>query len=113
MGGSVQNSLSVSFFPAVLELAGQAEYVGDQVAGRHVWGRGVSGPGLGEGDGGRGGVIQGENVFFSQNKPPPPRKITSNTGHYVSADGKRADWLVGASGCLGAVRVGQQGEQYI
>lgn len=72
MGGSVQNSLSVSFFPAVLELAGQAEYVGDQVAGRHVWGRGVSGPGLGEGDGGRGGVIQGENVFFSQKKPPPP-----------------------------------------
>lgn len=112
MGGSVQNSLSVSFFPAVLELAEQAEYVGDQVAGRHVWGRGVSGPGLGEGDGGQeGGVIQGENVFFSQNKPP--RKITSNTGHYVSADGNRADWLDGASGCLGTVRVGQQGEQYI
>lgn len=31
-GGSVQNS---SFLPAVLELAGQAEYVRDQVAGLH------------------------------------------------------------------------------
>lgn len=111
MGGSVQNSLSVSFFPAVLELAGQAEYARDQVAGRHVWGRGVSGPGLGEGDGGWGGAIQGGNVFFSQNNSP--WKIPSNTGHYVSADGKRSDWLVRARGCLGAARVGQQGEQYI
>ncbi|KAK5915224.1 hypothetical protein CesoFtcFv8_000835 [Champsocephalus esox] len=33
MGGSVQNSASVNFFPAVPELAGQAEYVRDQVAG--------------------------------------------------------------------------------
>lgn len=58
MGGSVQNSLSVSFFPAVLGLAGQAEYVRDQVAGRHVgmggWmgGWGDSGPG-GDANGGR------------------------------------------------------------